>query len=224
MNRSESTLPLEGWYPDPRDEDRLRWWDGTRWTPHTAERKTPPAPEPAGDEVPAPKPEPAAGRQPGSVAAPAALLIPRRLAAGGAIALILSLFLTWYTLQLGLNGVTVAVPLASSAFQWMSSTAIVLTLLAVGVLAVSLGSFADVGFAPALRRLIGPAAVVWPGAAVLLIIYRMIDPPLLPGSDPVLHLQGSVDTGAWIALLCALTMTAGMYLFVREANAAADAI
>jgi len=25
------------WYPDPRAEARLRYWDGTRWTEHTAE-------------------------------------------------------------------------------------------------------------------------------------------------------------------------------------------
>jgi hypothetical protein len=25
-----------GWHPDPGGEARLRWWDGTRWTDHTA--------------------------------------------------------------------------------------------------------------------------------------------------------------------------------------------
>jgi hypothetical protein len=25
------------WYPDPRGEKRLRYWDGTRWTDHTAD-------------------------------------------------------------------------------------------------------------------------------------------------------------------------------------------
>lgn len=272
MSSYESTLPAEGWYPDPRDDRRLRWWDGARWTAHTAERKAPAAeasvaqapvaqvpaaqapaaeatprssararlwsrptvqapesePESELESEPEPKPEPAATTRSEPAAAPraeplatpAALVVPRRLAAGGAIALILSLFLSWYTLELGLSGATVAVPLASTAFQWMSGTAIVLALLAFGVLAVTLGSFADISFAPQLRRLLGPSAVVWAAATVLLIVYRMIDPPLLPGSDPVLHLQGSVDTGAWIALLCALTMSGGMYLFAREARAA----
>lgn len=27
----------EGWYPDPYGAARLRWWDGSAWTPHTAE-------------------------------------------------------------------------------------------------------------------------------------------------------------------------------------------
>lgn len=27
-----------GWYPDPQDNRRLRWWDGVTWTTHTADR------------------------------------------------------------------------------------------------------------------------------------------------------------------------------------------
>ena len=26
-----------GWYADPQGEARLRWWDGTQWTPHVAQ-------------------------------------------------------------------------------------------------------------------------------------------------------------------------------------------
>ena len=29
-----------GWYPDRRDDARLRWWDGEAWTDHTTERPT----------------------------------------------------------------------------------------------------------------------------------------------------------------------------------------
>jgi hypothetical protein len=30
-----STGQAPGWYADPQDVSRLRWWDGHRWTPHT---------------------------------------------------------------------------------------------------------------------------------------------------------------------------------------------
>jgi hypothetical protein len=29
------TAQGEGWFADPQDASRLRWWDGTRWTEHT---------------------------------------------------------------------------------------------------------------------------------------------------------------------------------------------
>jgi hypothetical protein len=29
--------PPPGWHPDPQGQARLRWWDGTRWTEHTAD-------------------------------------------------------------------------------------------------------------------------------------------------------------------------------------------
>lgn len=32
-----SETPPAGWYPDPQDAKRQRYWDGTAWTEHTAE-------------------------------------------------------------------------------------------------------------------------------------------------------------------------------------------
>lgn len=60
-----------GWYADPAGSDRLRWWDGTRWTDHLTD--APPAAAPASAPSPAPA-EPAAAPVSGHVApeAPAA--------------------------------------------------------------------------------------------------------------------------------------------------------
>lgn len=32
-----SETPPAGWYPDPQNASRQRYWDGTAWTEHTAE-------------------------------------------------------------------------------------------------------------------------------------------------------------------------------------------
>ena len=33
-----------GWYPDPADAQRVRWWDGSRWTEHTQPIESAPTP------------------------------------------------------------------------------------------------------------------------------------------------------------------------------------
>src|SRR5579862_5765546 len=47
-----SQQPRAGWYPDPQNAARLRYWDGEGWTGHTSSamltaRGAPPAPPPA---------------------------------------------------------------------------------------------------------------------------------------------------------------------------------
>lgn len=65
-----------GWYADPAGSDRLRWWDGTRWTDHLADAPAAAAaPASASTSAPAPAPaESAAAATSGHVApeAPAA--------------------------------------------------------------------------------------------------------------------------------------------------------
>ncbi len=34
--RTATASPPEGWYADPAGEARLRWWNGSAWTDHTA--------------------------------------------------------------------------------------------------------------------------------------------------------------------------------------------
>lgn len=37
-------MPEAGWYADPQDSERLRFWDGHTWTEHTAPAHLPPPP------------------------------------------------------------------------------------------------------------------------------------------------------------------------------------
>lgn len=48
-------LPSAGWYADPQDAAQLRWWDGARWSDHTAPVPQPTAPALAGPLPTVPK-------------------------------------------------------------------------------------------------------------------------------------------------------------------------
>lgn len=54
----EISLPAAGWYPDPADASRIRWWDGQTWTQHVAVADggaTPASPQPSPTPAPAPQ-------------------------------------------------------------------------------------------------------------------------------------------------------------------------
>lgn len=51
-----------GWYPDPADPGRLRYWDGTKWTDHT-KALTSPNPDAADESATSPSPAPDATPQ-----------------------------------------------------------------------------------------------------------------------------------------------------------------
>src|SRR3954466_5746209 len=42
MDSPGDSQPDAGWYPDPHDSGRLRYWDGGAWTPHMATPAVPP--------------------------------------------------------------------------------------------------------------------------------------------------------------------------------------
>jgi hypothetical protein len=40
-NQGPPSLPPPMWCPDPADTNRLRWWDGSRWTDQYAQIPAP---------------------------------------------------------------------------------------------------------------------------------------------------------------------------------------
>ena len=62
--------PVAGWYPDPADAARLRWWDGSGWTDHTRDHQTHRAPPPPGAPGASAPPPPATPATPAPGAPP----------------------------------------------------------------------------------------------------------------------------------------------------------
>ena len=117
----------------------------------------------------------------------------RRLEAGpllvtlGALLLLVSLFLTWYTGEI-------------TAWEAFEVWDLLLFVLALGSIAAGLGLTAQ--DAEVVDRRFLPAAVA---AVAVIVASQLLDPPpTATGQDP--------DTGAWLALAAALVMCAGAVL------------
>ncbi|WP_062517043.1 DUF2510 domain-containing protein [Demequina gelatinilytica] len=56
MTTENTTSPAAGWYPDPSDASRRRWWDGAAWTEQVAPAEAEPFATPGTDPFAQPEP------------------------------------------------------------------------------------------------------------------------------------------------------------------------
>lgn len=136
------------------------------------------------------------------------------LAAAGGVLLVGAMFLDWYALEVSGGRVPGADRLASSAsldawqaFQWSD-----LLLLTAAVLAVASAVFGE-----AASRLASPGVVGAGGtAATILILWRLVDPPLVRGEVFTFTVDVVVRPGALLGLLGALLIMAGSALRIHK--------
>ena len=133
------------------------------------------------------------------------------IAAGGAIALLILMFLPWYGVDAEFAGVSVSD--SANAWESMSFIDILLFLLAATTIGIVAGRAAGA---------VGDD-VPWPvllvaagGLALLLVLYRVID---IPTGDVPAEVEDAVDFGREIGLFLALIATAAMAYGGWRANA-----
>ena len=133
-----------------------------------------------------------------------------------AVALIASLFLPWYSLAIPTNGSAVSIGLASTAPQWMRVTPWIVVLVAVAVIVYATAPASRSQLHRSVLAVPRELTLIGPSVAVMLIVYRILQPPSLPGSSSEYSLQGTPTAGPYVALFLALMMTATVYAQARR--------
>jgi hypothetical protein len=127
----------------------------------------------------------------------------------GGILLLVSLFLPWYGFAQpsSLSILRALGPENVSAWQAFSGIDLLLALLALGAIAVPVISVATSGPAKAIGSAVIASATGW--LAILLVGFRLLDPP-----GP----NGAIDLryGAWLALAGAVIAWVGSWLSMRD--------
>jgi len=147
---------------------------------------------------------------------PSRLTQGQKIAAASGLVLLVSLWLSWYGIDLGQVGGAIGAGLDLSANAWQAFGLLDLLLFITAVAAIAFAALAANG-----RRVdlpVAPAQVVAGLAALatLLVVYRIIN---APGPDGAI----GVEFGAFIGLLSAAGVTFGAWRAMQEGTAPAAA-
>ena len=155
-----------------------------------------------------------------------------RFAAIGGVILLISMFTSWYGLDVTVPAVgTVHVPTVTTN-AWNAFSVVDLLLALTAAVAIGLAYAQAANRAPAIPVALSVAGI-WLGAiSALVVLFRIIDPPGfgLPSTIAAgvrdqlsVHLSRSVQGGAWVGLVSTVAITAGCSLSLRtEGVRAAD--
>jgi hypothetical protein len=118
------------------------------------------------------------------------------IAGGGGVALLVVMFLDWYSAG-GVDGVR-----AQGATAWQSFQILDVILALVGLLAIALAVFAAAQRSPALPAATAVVTSTAGGLALLLVLYRILNQP---GPNDFVE----VSYGAFLGFLCLAAIAAG---------------
>jgi hypothetical protein len=141
-----------------------------------------------------------------------------KVAAISAVLLFIFMFFTWFGVEVsGVGGFSGSVPGAGgSAWDALDFIPIVLMITIIAALAVAVLRLTDSAYEPPVSM--NAVVAVLGGLSVLLILFRIVDPPSF-GSFGGVSVDGTVEIGIFLGLIAAAGIAYGGYLAMKEEGA-----
>ncbi len=134
-----------------------------------------------------------------------------KVAGGSAVLLFIFMFFDWFKVEVSGSDGLFSISEGGSAWQAFSTIDIILLIVVLVAVGVAVLRISDAVFEPSFS--LNAVVAILGGIAVLLILYRIIDPPLdtdIPGVDI------SRSIGIYLGLLAAAGITYGGYRAMQE--------
>jgi hypothetical protein len=134
-----------------------------------------------------------------------------KIAGGSAVLLFIFMFFDWFKVEVSSGNGLFSVSEGGNAWEAFSQIDIILLIVVIVALGVAVLRVSDAVFEPSFS--LNAVVAILGGIAVLLILYRIIDPPLdtdIPGVDI------SRSFGVYLGLLAAAGITYGGYRAMQE--------
>lgn len=135
-----------------------------------------------------------------------------KIAGGSAVLLFIFMFFDWFKVSIDSGDNLVSFSVGGSAWEAFSYTDLFLMLTIVVAVAVAVIRLSDALVEPPVS--LNAVAAVLGAVSVLLIIYRIIDPPGDTGGLPGVDISPAI--GAFLGLIAAAGLTYGAYRAMQE--------
>ena len=141
-----------------------------------------------------------------------------KVAGGSAVLLFIFMFFTWFGVEVsGVGGISGSVPGAGGdAWDALEFIPIILVIAIIAAIGVAVLRLTDSAYEPPISM--NAVVTVLGGLSVLLILFRIIDPPSF-GSFGGVSVSGTVEIGIFLGLAAAAGMTYGGYMAMKEEGA-----
>jgi hypothetical protein len=135
-----------------------------------------------------------------------------KIAGGSAVLLFIFMFFDWFKVDVSGGNGLFSLSVGGNAWEAFSTIDIILMIVILAAVAVAVIRISDAVFEPPFS--LNAAVAILGGIAVLLILYRIIDPPGDTGGVPGVDINPAI--GIFLGLIAAAGITYGGYRAMQE--------